>query len=260
MTWVRLDDHVDEHPKIAAVGPLGLALWTAGLTYCNRALTDGFIPERVARKLVDWTWTSPSGVVWQIGISGTSENGASPGYDVDSEMVIEQLVEHGLFEPVDGGYQIHDYLDYQPSREEVLASREQATERQRRWRASRRDQQRDQQRDSQRDQRRESHGESQRSHTDPVPVVKEREKKRERNAVSHSVTAPEPMTSERVANACRLWLSSPAFDVETMNAEHAAEEFERIERRLRCSLSPLDRNELLALATSASRAFVGEEP
>ena len=45
MPWVRIDDGYADHPKMAAVGPLGQALWLAGLAYCNRYLTDGFIPR-----------------------------------------------------------------------------------------------------------------------------------------------------------------------------------------------------------------------
>ena len=33
MPWVRIDDGYADHPKIAAVGPLGQALWFAGLAF-----------------------------------------------------------------------------------------------------------------------------------------------------------------------------------------------------------------------------------
>ena len=48
MPWVRVDDHFNEHPKLAKVGPLGWGIWLAGLAYCNRNLTDGFIPLSIA--------------------------------------------------------------------------------------------------------------------------------------------------------------------------------------------------------------------
>lgn len=47
MTWVRLDDEFGEHPKIAALSDSALALFVTGLAYCNRNLTDGFIPHPV---------------------------------------------------------------------------------------------------------------------------------------------------------------------------------------------------------------------
>ena len=54
MAWVKIDDHFDEHPKIAQAGPLAVAVWLAGLAYCNRNLTDGFIPWSKAQGLVSW--------------------------------------------------------------------------------------------------------------------------------------------------------------------------------------------------------------
>src|SRR4029453_3116326 len=43
MSWVRLDDQYPDHPKVRALGPLGLALQTAAICYCGRYLTDGFL-------------------------------------------------------------------------------------------------------------------------------------------------------------------------------------------------------------------------
>ncbi|MFL4904871.1 hypothetical protein ACJ6WF_17190 [Streptomyces sp. MMS24-I2-30] len=45
-----------------------------------------------------------------------------------------QLQEAGLWDRVDGGWFIHDYLDYNPSRDQVLAERKRNAERQERWR------------------------------------------------------------------------------------------------------------------------------
>ncbi len=97
MPWVRVDDHADQHPKVAAVGPLGFALFVAGLCYCNRTLTDGFIPRSVARTLFE---------IPRVG------------------KVINELEAAGLWEDVGGGYQVHNYLEFQASKEEVLAERE----------------------------------------------------------------------------------------------------------------------------------------
>lgn len=113
MPWVRIDDHFDEHPKLAAAGPLGLALWVTGLAYCNRNLTDGFIPRTVAHRLIH-------------------EDG------IDSATVIARVVSCGLWEDAEGGYRVHDYADYQPSKEEVLRDREQGAERVRRHRENKR--------------------------------------------------------------------------------------------------------------------------
>lgn len=101
MPWVRIDDRWDEHDKTLAVGPLGMALQITALCFANRKLSDGFIPRSKARTLVD---VSDFGNV---------------------QDVIDSLVEHGVWDVVKGGYQIHDYLEFQPSKEQVLAAREQ---------------------------------------------------------------------------------------------------------------------------------------
>lgn len=94
MTWVRLDDGFPEHPKIDAAGGDAAWLHVCALAYCNRALTDGFVAaERIGRL----------------------SDRKSP------RRLAARLVEVGLWRPVDGGYEIHDYHDYQPTRAEVLA-------------------------------------------------------------------------------------------------------------------------------------------
>lgn len=98
MAWVRLDDLAPEHPKFVAVGPLGLALFVAGLAFCNRQLTDGAIPAAIVPRLqaID-----------------------------DAIAVADSLVTAGLWKRAAGGdYTVHDYLTYQPSRTKVLGERD----------------------------------------------------------------------------------------------------------------------------------------
>lgn len=104
MTWVKIDDGFAQHPKVVEAGPLAMAMQVAALGYCNRELTDGFVPRSIARTLID---CDP-----ECGIS------------VDANWVINRLVVCEIWEVVEGGYRIHDYLEYQPSKEEVLALRE----------------------------------------------------------------------------------------------------------------------------------------
>lgn len=96
MTWVRLDDGFAEHPKIVRAGPLAAALQVAALCYCSRNLTNGEVPSPVARRLLDI---------------------AKP------QQAIAALVREGIWEEGPDGYRIHDFLDYQPSRDEVRSAR-----------------------------------------------------------------------------------------------------------------------------------------
>lgn len=133
MPWVRIDDAYADHPKLAAVGPLGQALWLAGLAYCNRNLTDGFIPWAASQSLLAWQYLEPpkNGLRRRMTIGVGS--GLS-GEDVTTDYVIELLLDVGLWESMDDGYYVHDYPDYQPSKAEVVEEREKTRDRVRKFR------------------------------------------------------------------------------------------------------------------------------
>lgn len=115
MAWARLDDGFPEHPKVLAVGPFGLTVFVRALCYSARNLTDGFIPNAATASFtVDFARTSR----------------AAHAVDWPS-----RLVAAGLWDEAPGGYRIHDYLAYNPSKEKVLAERKAAAERVKRWRA-----------------------------------------------------------------------------------------------------------------------------
>ena len=114
MAWVRLDEDFAQHPKVVKAGPLGMALHVAALCYCNRHLTDGFVPKQIARTLLDLTGLGMR--LWDGGVVGG-------GHDAEWGMIVDDLVEAGLWEPTDDGWVIHDYHDYQPSKEHIKAVR-----------------------------------------------------------------------------------------------------------------------------------------
>lgn len=110
MTWVRMDDGEPEHPKVLMVGPLAYALHCSARAYCNRQLTDGFIPAGKLSGLLDAEHPDLDGVSLTE-LAQRLVDARPPGH------------EHGLWETREGGWAIHDYLDYQPSREKVLSER-----------------------------------------------------------------------------------------------------------------------------------------
>lgn len=111
MSWARLDDACTDHLKLRRAGTAGLALWTASIVWCSRHLTDGFIPTDMLHD------------IWR-----------PVGESFDADAACARLVAAGLWDEVEGGWKVHDYLDYNMSRAEVMSRREQAADRQRRRR------------------------------------------------------------------------------------------------------------------------------
>jgi hypothetical protein len=112
LAWVKIDDGFLRHPKIVAAGRDARDLYVAGLCYAGAQLTDGFIPTGVLRQL---------GADADIG---------------DPTTAATRLVATGLWHAVDGGWRVHDYLDYQPSAKQVKAQRAASAARVAKWRAA----------------------------------------------------------------------------------------------------------------------------
>ena len=113
MSWFPLEETITDHPKILQAGHKGFALYVAGLCYASKHLTNGFIPMTVVSLLL-------------------------PDLRAQVAKVAAGLVNAGLWEEASGGYQVHDYLDYQRSREQVEARRREGAARQRKLQDKRR--------------------------------------------------------------------------------------------------------------------------
>jgi hypothetical protein len=103
MAWVRLDDGFMRHPKAQAAGLQGRALFISGLCWCAANLTDGRIPKAMLPLLA-------------------FEAGVKPA-------AAATLVKVGLWDEDADGYAVHDWLDYNRSRDvitDVRASRSEA--------------------------------------------------------------------------------------------------------------------------------------
>jgi len=98
MAWVRIEDQVPRHPKMLSAGPVACWLWVLGLCYCQHQLTDGFIPDMAVPVL---------------------------GMKLASRYA-KTLVKVGLWERVEGGYRVHDYLAFNDTRATALEKREAA--------------------------------------------------------------------------------------------------------------------------------------
>jgi hypothetical protein len=119
MTWVRLDEGFPRHPKVAASGPLGMAMQVSALCYCNEYLTDGFVPKHVVAGFLNLEGIAMN--MWQGDMIGG-------GDDATWQLIVNDLIESGLWYETAGGYRIHDFLKYQPSKADVEADRKQKRE------------------------------------------------------------------------------------------------------------------------------------
>lgn len=105
MPWARVDDGFHGHPKVRRTSLAALGLWVRALSYVAHYETDGAIDEDTMLSL------------------SSSRRGV--------RKLMDELLETGLLDRADdGGLRIHDYLDYNPSREEVSARRQSDVRRQ----------------------------------------------------------------------------------------------------------------------------------
>jgi hypothetical protein len=95
---MQIDLGIVEHPKMLAVAKENRWAWMEVLAYCRRNLTDGFLPEIIAARL-------------NI-----------------TRVELMDLTYAGLLDEVPGGWRMHDFLDYNPSREQIEAKRAELSE------------------------------------------------------------------------------------------------------------------------------------
>lgn len=100
-----LKDGVTHHPKVLQVGAEAAWLWVAAIDYCRAHLTDGVVPAAVLPTL---------------GI-----------FRAKLDTLVANLVAVRLFETTEGGYLVHDFLEHNDSREQVLTRRREDSERKR---------------------------------------------------------------------------------------------------------------------------------
>jgi hypothetical protein len=100
MPWFRLEDTFHHHPKVMRAGNGPVGLWVRCGTWSAAYLTDGMVPADIAAM-----------------------------YGRTRE--IETLVATRLWVEVDGGFLMPDYLDYNPSKADVVQRRKADAERKR---------------------------------------------------------------------------------------------------------------------------------
>lgn len=100
MAWFRLEGRGAFHHKVLAAGNEAYGAWCRAGQWSSDQLTDGFVPAAVAEQIA-------KAKVWA------------------------KLVEARLVHEDDGGYRIHDFLDWNPSSEQEREKREAMREKRR---------------------------------------------------------------------------------------------------------------------------------
>lgn len=93
MTYVRLDDKMPEHPKVARLSDRAFRIHVQGICYCQRNLSNGIVPKYVAD-------------AW------------------GKRCITTELVPRGLWIDVNADdYEIHDFLEWNDSKESIESRR-----------------------------------------------------------------------------------------------------------------------------------------
>ena len=112
MTWAKLDDRVADHLKIRRAGTDAAVLYLAAITWSARHTTDGKVPKDLL------------GDVWR-----------PLAESFDATKAARRLVDVGLWHDRGDHFEIHDFLEYNPSKADLEAKREKEREKKRRQRA-----------------------------------------------------------------------------------------------------------------------------
>lgn len=96
MPWANFDDQYPKHPKIVRLSDAAFRLHSCGICYCAQYLTDGLIDADAVPGLV-------------------------PRF---KRSALTELVERNLWIQHGQVYEIHDYLEWNRSKEQVVEERE----------------------------------------------------------------------------------------------------------------------------------------
>lgn len=110
MTWTKVGESRPRDPRLLKLPRSVRWFWLEATVWCNEHETDGLIPAHALRWITD---------------------------EEDVPAAAQLLVDVGLWETTDDGYRDVDFLDDQPSADDVARTRVLARERQRRQRQHR---------------------------------------------------------------------------------------------------------------------------
>lgn len=94
MSWVRIDDEFPDHRKIAGLTNDAFCLHVTAMCWVAKQQTDGKLPSVVLRRLA-WRCQDPA-------------------------MAAAELETAGVWDKTPEGWEIHDFLTYNPTKEQII--------------------------------------------------------------------------------------------------------------------------------------------
>lgn len=137
-SWVKISLDLPRHPKMMVVSVPARWLFVEMLCYCSEYMTDGVVPEIVAKRLAGNTASDLLSILQSNTLSMEVSEELSKQLSIMlSEMLstgLSDLADYLLEELTGNGdpatlsrdgddYVIHDYLDHQASRKDIIARR-----------------------------------------------------------------------------------------------------------------------------------------
>lgn len=115
MAWSRFEPGFSRHPKRIKSGPIASWLFVCSVDHCTEFKTNGFLDAAAVPTLCPGMKTA------------------------ELKKATAALVAVRSWEPTQGGFTVHGYLEHNPSAEQVEADRTASRERYRRWKDKRSD-------------------------------------------------------------------------------------------------------------------------
>ena len=100
MGWLKIDDGFEEHEKVVQLSDAAHRLWCRAACWCRKpenARTNGFVPWRIVVDLCKGSTQRARALAKEL-------------VEARGEPCFRH--EHGLWEPMDGGWQFHDWEQF----------------------------------------------------------------------------------------------------------------------------------------------------
>lgn len=133
--WVKISLDLPRHPKMMVVSVPARWLFVELLCYCSEYMTDGVVPEVVAKRLATNTASDTLSGLQSLMLSKKTSKMLSSSLGVGLQELAEHLINElksngdpATLSYENGAYLIHDYLGHQASRKDILARQERLRE------------------------------------------------------------------------------------------------------------------------------------